>query len=213
MIRSASVLLHAEISASGILGSSLSLMTVEAVGPQLGVFIYLLLASTDISMGASRKGLLNIYPIMARSVALALRGTSDHLSSKDSAGQGAEMLSNVLTVMRLSFVAAVDPDEVGKSGILVEQKDDVLDILWNRIWPDWVRLISLSLDRSCTNTVSPISTSFFTIGISTESEAIEISLSFSSTRPYHLSRTNPVHHIDNSRNVVKRDDGDAGEFC
>lgn len=154
----ASVLLKADMTQPGILAQTLSVMSAEASSVQLGVFTYLLLASLGITMGDDARGrLLAMYPILARDSSLCLRAAADLLAVQDAAGSGAEMLSVVFVVIRLSLLAAAEPSSVEERE--TSQRDEV-EAMWNRIWPDWYRLISISLDPSCVNAVSQLDGSF-----------------------------------------------------
>ncbi|GFZ50618.1 hypothetical protein JCM24511_08376 [Saitozyma sp. JCM 24511] len=145
----ASVLLKADMTQPGILAQTLSVMSAEASSVQLGVFTYLLLASLGITMGDDARGrLLAMYPILARDSSLCLRAAADLLAVQDAAGSGAEMLSVVFVVIRLSLLAATEPSSVEERE--TSHRDEV-EAMWNRIWPDWYRLISISLDPSCVN--------------------------------------------------------------
>jgi hypothetical protein len=155
----ASVLLKADITQPGILAQTLSVMSVEASSVQLGVFTYLLLASLGITMGDdARRRLLALYPILARDSSLCLRAAADLLAVQDAAGSGAEMLSVVFVVLRLALLATTDPVSPSPLTVSSEQEEgthrDEVEAMWNRIWPDWYRLISISLDPSCVNAVS-----------------------------------------------------------
>jgi hypothetical protein len=155
----ASVLLKADITQPGILAQTLSVMSAEASSVQLGVFTYLLLASLGITIGDDARGrLLALYPILARDSSLCLRAAADLLAVQDAAGSGAEMLSVVFVVIRLSLLAAAEPSSVEEGEI--SHRDEV-GAMWNRIWPDWYRLISISLDPSCVNAVSRLDPTWF----------------------------------------------------
>jgi len=164
--QAATVLLRGDMLVPGILSHHLTSITSEAASTQLGVFVYLFYASSTLSMGESRTRLLAVYPILARAVSLSLRGTADLLAVKDLEGSGADMLSLVFTVFRLALIAL--RDDSGRDGVVYPdtqeeasavngegEEDEVMDSLWKRIWPDWYRLLALSVEGTCANMVSP----------------------------------------------------------
>jgi hypothetical protein len=151
LLNAGSVLVTAETVQAGALAQSISGITAEAAALQLGVFTYILFASLDVTMGEARPRLLSLYPLLARVMSLSLRASADFFSVQDAAGEGAGLLSVVFVTIRLALLATVEP---------VSSRHDLagvewMELLWKRVWPDWFRLISLSLDSSCVNAVRP----------------------------------------------------------
>ena len=153
------LLLRAEAYIPRILAPQLVLMTSEAAIVQLGVFIPILLASLSLTLGDARKRLIGLYPVLARSAALCLRASADMLSVADVAGEGAENLSRVFTAFQLAVLAVHEPAASPAEGCVSAVSrsvagDDAVDLLWSRIWPDWYRVLSLSIEETCVNAVS-----------------------------------------------------------
>ncbi|KAK8858838.1 hypothetical protein IAR55_003068 [Kwoniella newhampshirensis] len=144
--QAATVLCKAEMIAPGVIGQNVGSLTSEAGSTQVNLFVFLLFASLDVRMGSARKQIISLYPVLARSISLCLRACADYLTLQDSNGDGAELSSLVFAVFRLSVLALRDAGaEQGRA------EDDVLNSLWTRIWPDWYRLLTLSLDKGCIN--------------------------------------------------------------
>ncbi|WVF68781.1 hypothetical protein IAT40_003553 [Kwoniella sp. CBS 6097] len=149
LVQSGTVLCKAETSVQGVISQSLSNLTAEAASTQVNVFIFILLASLDVPMNSARARILSLYPLLSRATSLCLRASADLLSLQDTTGDGAELLSLVYAVFRLSILALRD-EGVGHA-IGKDAEDDEMDTLWCRIWPDWYRLLTLSLDTTCVN--------------------------------------------------------------
>jgi hypothetical protein len=81
----------------------------------------------------------SLYPIIARVTSLCLRACGDHLSVPDTSGNGADMLSTAFNITRL---------------ILLGSEIEAIGVFWARTWPDWQRLLSLSNEANCVNSVS-----------------------------------------------------------
>ncbi|ORY30604.1 hypothetical protein BCR39DRAFT_529130 [Naematelia encephala] len=145
----ASILLKAEMEQPGTRGKALDKIPTEAASVQLGIFTYLLLAQLDTGLDRTNSSLPQLFPIVGRAMSLCLRACADYLSLEDAGGDGAEMLSLVFVVFRLVILASSamipDAEEVRRL------QDDAIEMLWMRIWPDWSRLVSLSLDQNCVN--------------------------------------------------------------
>ena len=84
-------------------------------------------------------------------MSLCLRAAADFLSIPDTADDGAELLTIVFAVFRLAILAKQDP----ASNVRSRAEDGAIEALWAKIWPDWYRLVSLSLDANSINTVRP----------------------------------------------------------
>ncbi|WRT68054.1 uncharacterized protein IL334_005029 [Kwoniella shivajii] len=152
LMQAGTVLCKAEMAVKGIISQSLSNITVEAASTQINSFIYILLASFDLSMGSARKRIISLYPILARAASLCLRASADFLTLQDTTGDGAELLSLVFVVFRLSILALHDITPVPQGEIMKSDlKEDAMDIYWSRIWTDWFRLLTISLDPTCIN--------------------------------------------------------------
>ena len=156
LIEASTIMLKAELSTSGSIGQHASNLTKEAVSVQLGLFTYILLGSLSLPMGAARSGVVALYPVIGRALSLCLQATADLLPIPDALGDGVGFLSTVFSVFRLAVLAIHDPldDELpilarGESGGDLEG----LQVMWNRIWPDWYRLLSISCDPKCVNGV------------------------------------------------------------
>ena len=163
--RAATIVIRGDMALPGTMDNHLQSIIAEAASTQLGVFSYILYASCGVSMGEGRIRILSVYPILARAISLSLRGTADLLAVKDLEGAGADQLSVVFTVFRLAMIAS--RDRIGVAGATDAEdesnvsaassasgEEEVVDSLWKRIWPDWYRLLSLSVEKTCVNTVS-----------------------------------------------------------
>jgi hypothetical protein len=97
------------------------------------MFAHLVSSSKDSS------SILSLYPVIARSTSLCLRACGDFLSVPDTSGTGAEMLSTAFNITRL---------------ILLGKDAEAIGVFWARTWPDWQRLLNLSNEVNCVNSVS-----------------------------------------------------------
>ncbi|OCF37304.1 hypothetical protein I316_01213 [Kwoniella heveanensis BCC8398] len=149
LVTSSMVLCKAEMGVQGTVSQSLGNLTGEAASTQVNVFIFILLASLEVTMGNARARILSLYPLLSRATSLCLRASADLLSLQDTTGDGAELLSLVYAAFRLSILAL--RDEGFEQAISKDGEDDGMDTLWCRIWPDWYRLLTLSLDTTCVN--------------------------------------------------------------
>jgi hypothetical protein len=174
LARASVLLIKGEIAVPGLLSQRLSTLTAEAASTQLAVYTSLLLGSIDVNMDqeASRT-LLALFPIIGRSASLCLRASADLLSIVEAGSDGAENLSAVFTVSRVALLAArssvLTGDEVHEGGtpsiMASKEGEEVVESLWSRIWPDWYRLLALSVEPACVNTVSSLESSFvFVLG-------------------------------------------------
>lgn len=148
-------LCQAEIAISGTLSQHMGSTVSEAAIIQLRAFIPILLVSLDIPMLQARRRLVALYPILARAMSLCLRASADLLGVQDVAGDGAENLSTIFAVFRLALLAAHDPPTTSPSPVSLGTEEGV-ESLWSRIWPDWHRLLSISVEATCVNGVSDI---------------------------------------------------------
>ncbi|WVQ84347.1 hypothetical protein IAT38_006499 [Cryptococcus sp. DSM 104549] len=151
MTQTATVLCLAETVVQGVISQSLTALTLDAVDTQVNLFIFLLLASLDVPMGPARGRVHSLYPLLARAMALCLNASADFLGLQDMTGEGAEKLSLVFAVFRLSILALHDgpsPSEKTERGLA---EDDAMDLLWVRIWPHWYKVLVQSLDATCVN--------------------------------------------------------------
>ncbi|EIW67516.1 hypothetical protein TREMEDRAFT_64098 [Tremella mesenterica DSM 1558] len=94
----------------------------------------------------ARKSLIGLFPIIARVGCLCLKASSDHLLVSDS-GEGAELLSNVFILLRLALL-------VVKLAQYEDTENTGERVLWDRIWSEWSRLLGISMESICVNTVS-----------------------------------------------------------
>nr|XP_019045323.1 hypothetical protein I302_05712 [Kwoniella bestiolae CBS 10118]OCF24253.1 hypothetical protein I302_05712 [Kwoniella bestiolae CBS 10118] len=150
MMKTATVLCRAEMIVQGIISQNLGNITTEAASTQVNLFIFILLSSLDLQMGPARKRIISLYPILARATSLCLRASADFLTLQDTTGDGAELLSVVFAVFRLTILALHDRG-TGGNVMMSNMEDDAMDTFWCRIWPDWYRLLTISLDLSCIN--------------------------------------------------------------
>ena len=97
------------------------------------MFIHLIYASRETNL------ITSLYPVIARSTSLCVRACGDHLSVPDTSGSGADMLSTAFNLTRL---------------ILLGTDVEAIEVFWARTWPDWQRLLSLSNEANCVNSVS-----------------------------------------------------------
>jgi hypothetical protein len=119
----------------------------QAVADQLNCYSYVLLAAARQRRLDVLRSIIVIYPSIARALSLALRAATDRLSSQDDGGEGAALLSAVFIVLRLTVF-------VSQAGDYIAGRD-AIHVLWSRIWPDWLRLVSFSMESTCKNGVSP----------------------------------------------------------
>ncbi|OCF56840.1 hypothetical protein L486_05695 [Kwoniella mangroviensis CBS 10435] len=150
MMKTATVLCKAEMIVQGIISQNLGNIITEAASTQVNLFVFLLLSSLDLQMGPARKRIISLYPLLARATSLCLRASADFLTLQDTSGDGAELLSVVFVVFR-STVLALHDSEAGSSTLMSNMEEDAMDTFWCRIWPDWYRLLTISLDSSCIN--------------------------------------------------------------
>ncbi|ODN74054.1 hypothetical protein L202_07524 [Cryptococcus amylolentus CBS 6039] len=151
LVEAGTLLCQGEIIIPGTIGRNLTQLTMNAASIQLRSLLFLLLASTNVSMGTSRSRLFALYPLLARATSLSLRASADYMSIQDAEGTGASILSLVFMTLRVAFLAVTDKVAMDANGIFESQKDDVLDEFWARVWPDWNRLFALSFDPKCIN--------------------------------------------------------------
>jgi hypothetical protein len=132
--QAATVLLQAEASQQGIIGLQIQALPEQSAQAKCEMFAHLVASSRDSS------SILSLYPNIARSTSLCLRACGDFLSVPDTSGTGAEMLSTAFNVTRLALL--------GKHA-------EASGVFWARTWPDWQRLLNLSNEINCVNSVSP----------------------------------------------------------
>ena len=94
-----------------------------------------------VSSAKDSSSILSLYPVIARSTSLCLRACGDFLSVPDTSGTGAEMLSTAFNITRL---------------ILLGKDAEAIEVFWARTWPDWQRLLNLSNEVNCVNSVSSV---------------------------------------------------------
>ncbi|KAL7420508.1 hypothetical protein Q5752_004458 [Cryptotrichosporon argae] len=163
LVAAANVILWAELGALGNLSRVLSPLPTEAAAVQLGVYVPLLFASLSWPLGSARHSLTTLYPLVGRAAAQALRAASDLLAIRDASSDGAELLNASFVATRLALLAAREPEVAAAAGRLAEaarrvegEYDDrigraAVDTFWARVWPEWNRLLVLSLDATCVN--------------------------------------------------------------
>lgn len=105
-------------------------------------------------MGRARSRLLSLYPLLSRATSLCLRAASDYMSLQDVEGHGTFLISLAFMVMRLALLAVRDGPVSNEDREKGAGDEDAVDILWTRIWPEWIRLFRLSFDPNCVNGVS-----------------------------------------------------------
>lgn len=133
----AHLLLAAEALDEGLLARLLTSVPELAAQARCEMFAQLLLADQGRSI------LSRFCPNIARSTSLCLRAVGDLLSVADTGGEGAEMLAAVFNVTRLVLMIPNEPSHEG---------------LWDRTWPDWHRLVTISTEKICVNAVSLVPT-------------------------------------------------------
>lgn len=131
----AALLLKAEVTTPGSLSRHLCTFTEEGAQARCELFAQLLLVQI------STVSLSSLYPIIARSTSLCLRAVGDYLSVTDAEGDGADMLTTVFNLIRL---------------VLLGTDHDAIEVFWDRISPDWHRLLTISTENTCVNTVRDI---------------------------------------------------------
>lgn len=132
--QSAALLNQAERAQQGTIGHQIQALPEQSAQAKCEMFAHLVCADQD------SKSIISLYPVIARSTSLCLRACGDFLSVPDTSGNGAEMLSTAFNITRL---------------ILLGSDVEVNGVFWARTWPDWQRLLSLSNEANCVNSVSP----------------------------------------------------------
>lgn len=128
----AHLLIAAETVEKGLLARQLVVLADLSAQTRCELFAQLLLAELPISI------LSRLCPIIARSASLCLRATGDLLSVADTGGEGSDMLSSTFNMIQL---AILHMDEQSSEGF------------WDRTWPDWHRLLTISTEKTCVNAV------------------------------------------------------------
>jgi hypothetical protein len=168
----AALILLAEAASPGALASALGQAMGEAVEPLLGAYTYLVLASLEYPSinsqagyeqpDAARGALMSVaLPLMARTAALAFRASADALlvpdAARAAAGEGDErMLRAVVRLVQsvlLLGTAATTSTSASRRGSGAASTVQ-LDAFWARVWPDWERMLGMSVEGTCLNTVS-----------------------------------------------------------
>jgi hypothetical protein len=148
----ATVIVRAELESEGNTGRVLRNLPKEAAVTQLDVFAHILYASLDVRLGPARSRLMSLYPVLGRAASLSLFACADLLSVPDSHGDGAHLASAAFVIMRLAILAVADPPRNdGTLSPTTVEAHDVLLSFWHRLWPEWERLLGLSLAPSCVN--------------------------------------------------------------
>lgn len=148
----AQVIVRAELESPGNIGLVLRGIQTQASIVQMDVFTHVLYASLNVSLKAARENLISLYPILARAAALSLFATADLLLVNNPYDSyGVQLASSVFIVCRLATLAVHDIQD----GVVVDEHtgaDRALAAFWRRLWPDWERLLALSLAPTCANT-------------------------------------------------------------
>lgn len=63
------------------------------------------------------------------------------------------MVSSTFLVLRLIVLLAQKAD-LPTHASAPKAQEGAINSLWNRFWPDWSRVVSLSADEACVNSVS-----------------------------------------------------------
>jgi hypothetical protein len=126
------LLMQADGIQAGFIGQLIQALPEQAAQVRCEMFIHLIAAS------ASNASISSLYPVIARATSLCLRGCGDHLSVTDTSGTGADMLSTSFNITRL---------------VLLGDEKEAIAVFWSRTWPDWQRLLNLSLEAHCVNAV------------------------------------------------------------
>ncbi|OXG10991.1 hypothetical protein C366_06495 [Cryptococcus neoformans Tu401-1] len=145
------VLCQTEMVVPGAISRNVTQLTLDAASSQVNFFLYLLLSSLDLTMGRARSRLLSLYPLLSRATSLCLRAASDYMSLQDVEGHGTFLISLAFMVMRLALLAVRDGPVSNEDREKGAGDEDAVDILWTRIWPEWIRLFRLSFDPNCVN--------------------------------------------------------------
>lgn len=144
----ATVLVLAELEAPGNIGKVLGQMPKEAASVQLDIFAHLLYSSLSLNLGRDRSNIVALFPIAARATALSLFGAGDLLTVHDPNGDGAHLASIVFIVARLVLLSGIPQAEEEIASF------ETLELFWRRVWPEWERVLALSLRETCINSVS-----------------------------------------------------------
>lgn len=163
--KSAALVLHAEECAPGSLATTLATVTGEAVEPLVRMYTYLVTeALTSDALHGSREAILTLgFPLMARTAALAFRATADALlvplpmaGDASEGTQGAHQLlqAAVRLVKTATLLAHRTRRDESTSMGSVELGQVQVDVLQRRVWPEWERMIGLSVEKTCLNSVS-----------------------------------------------------------
>ena len=131
----ASLLLKADEIERGTLSRHLSSFTDEGAQTRCELSALLLLVEPPTTTMSS------LYPNIARSTSICLRAVGDYLSVTDAHGDGADMLTTLFNLIRL---------------VLLGTDTEAIEVFWDRTVPDWNRLLTISTETICVNTVSRI---------------------------------------------------------
>lgn len=142
----AAVIVRAEVAAPGNTGSILHSLPSEVSIAQVHVFGHILYGSLPLNLGWARGDLVSLYPVLARSTALTMFAWSDLLGVPDPSSDGAHFGTAVFIVMRLAILSVRDPAAEPSAAAT-----EALASFWRRLWPEWDRLLSLSLAPTCAN--------------------------------------------------------------
>lgn len=129
----ASLLLKAEETDPGTLSRHLSSFAEESAQARCELSAHLLLVEPPSSTVSS------LYPNIARSTSICLRAVGDYLSVTDAHGDGADMLTAMFNLIRL---------------VMLSTDIEAIEVFWDRTTPDWNRLLTISTETTCVNTVS-----------------------------------------------------------
>lgn len=140
------VIVRADVAAPGDMGSILHALPSEVSITQVHVFGHILYASLALNLGRARGDLVSLYPVLARATALTMFAWSDLLGVPDPSSDGAHFGTAVFVVMRLAILAVRDPTTDASPAAT-----EALESFWRRLWPEWDRLLSLSLAPTCAN--------------------------------------------------------------
>lgn len=143
---SAAVIVRAEVAAPGNIGSVLHSLPSEMPITQVHVFSHILYASLSLTLGTARGHLVSLYPVLARATAVTMFAWTDLLSVPDPSGDGAHFASAVFISLRLAILAIRDPGSEPSPSAM-----EALEAFWRRLWPEWDRLLTLSLAPTCPN--------------------------------------------------------------
>lgn len=129
----ASLLLKTEEMDQGSLSRHLSGFTEEGAQTRCELSAHLLLVESPTTTVSS------LYPNIARSTSICLRAVGDYLSVSDAHGDGADMLTTLFNLIRL---------------VMLGTDTEAIEVFWDRTVPDWNRLLTISTETTCVNTVS-----------------------------------------------------------